>query len=77
MSEQSIDFKPPTIEDLERRKREILEEVITKTIPELTSKDKELGRKLAKDTLEDIRFGNNPDLEGKFWEIIKQCGIDL
>jgi len=77
MSEKSMDLNLPTPDDLEKRKRQILNEVIESNIPQLAKEDIELAKQLARQTLEDIRLGNNQDLEKRFWEVIKECGIDL
>jgi len=77
MSEKSMDLNLPTPDDLEKRKRQILNEVIESNIPQLAKEDIELAKQLARQTLEDIRLSNNQDLEKRFWEVIKECGIDL
>jgi len=72
-----MDLNLPTPDDLEKRKRQILNEVIESNIPQLAKEDIELAKQLARQTLEDIRLSNNQDLEKRFWEVIKECGIDL
>ena len=77
MLEKSVNLNPPTPESLEERKRQIIKEVIESNIPQLAKEDKDLAKKLAQQTLEDIRLGNNQDLEKRFWEIMKECEIEL
>ena len=77
MLEKSVNLNPPTPESLEERKRQIIKEVIESNIPQLAKEDKDLAKKLAQQTLEDIRLGNNQDLEKRFWEIMKECEMEL
>ena len=67
---------PPIIR-LESRKRIALQEAIQKTLPDLAKVDKEVARQFATQTLEDIRQGNNPDLESEFRKKIQELGINL
>jgi hypothetical protein len=73
MSKQDL---PPII-SLENRKRAALQEAIQETLPDLAKADKEVARQFAIKTLEDIRQGNNPDLEPEFRKEIQELGISL
>ncbi len=64
------------LQRIKRRKREAIEYCINNVL-ELFKDAKDLGTELAKQTLEDIQLGENPDLERVFRVKIKELGIRL
>lgn len=81
MPERSVEATPARIdelaENLEKRKRQILEKTMRELVPDMAKQDKELARNLAEQTLEEIQQGNNKDLEPEFRQIMKENGIEL
>ena len=75
MPEQDI----PLIERLETGKRTVLLEAINELLPGLAQSEdgKDLAEQFARQTLEDIQEGNNPDLEPQLRERIQELGIRL
>ena len=75
MPEQDI----PLIERLETGKRTVLLEAINEFLPGLAQSEdgKDLAEQFARQTLEDIQEGNNPDLEPQLRERIQELGIRL
>ena len=67
----------PSIESLEAKKREAVIREIDEALPTLASQDLELTKISAQKTLEDIRQGNNPDIEEKLRNKAQELGIDL
>ena len=64
-------------ENLERKKREGLEMAIDEGLPRLAKADMDKGTEFARQVLEDIQEGNNPDLEERFRAKIEELGIQL
>ncbi|MBU0577777.1 MAG: hypothetical protein KJ597_05900 [Nanoarchaeota archaeon] len=62
---------------LESGKRRALEMAMDVTIPLAVKRDIVGATRLAIQTLEDIREGNNPDLEPAFREKMEELGIEL
>lgn len=67
-------FSPPD-DGLERKKREVLEMAIDQQLPMFARIDPAIARNFAVQLLEDIRFGNNPDLEDRFRSKLQELGI--
>lgn len=70
-----------TVERLEAKKREALVWAIDNILPEFANADKVTSRASARvfaaATLDDIRQGNNPDLEPSLRRKVEELGIEL
>ncbi len=62
---------------LRQSKRAALEHAMNDSIPLLARFSRESATTLAKQTLEDIQLGHNPDFETIFRQRMLELGIDL
>jgi len=65
------------LQRLETLKRQALIDAMERSIPSLAQAAPDLAARLARQTLEDIQKGHNPDLEPTFRARIASLGISL
>lgn len=66
-----------TVERLEAKKRAVLGWAIDDILPTLAAANSDVATSFAAATLDDIKQGNNPDLEPSLRRVVEELGISL